>query len=131
MTQDPVKRYRKKRDASVIAVQLDLDTQGFTYNKWGSEQTCKAGDWLVSNAGDTYTVDKDVFDRTYALVSPGVYVKTTEIWARLADSDGSIETKEGVTHFKKGDYVVSNNADGSDGYAVAGDKFHSLYELIE
>ena len=56
----------KRPDQKVHAVRLDLETDGFTYRKWGAEQRCKRGDWLVSNpddAGnsDTYTVDADTF----------------------------------------------------------------------
>ncbi|MCP5004175.1 MAG: hypothetical protein GY941_09585, partial [Planctomycetes bacterium] len=42
-----LRRYRKKATANVIAVRLELDTDGFTYRKWGGEQFCKAGDWIV------------------------------------------------------------------------------------
>ena len=75
------RRYRKKANQFVVAVKLDLDTAGFTYRKWGAEQKCKAGDWLVDNNGDVYTVDAGVFAGTYRSVGPGVYVKTTPIWA--------------------------------------------------
>lgn len=55
-----------KRDTQfVMAVQLDLETAGFTYQKWGATQTCKSGDWLVNNDGDTYTIDRESFARTY------------------------------------------------------------------
>jgi hypothetical protein len=37
----------------VIAVRLDLETDGFSYRKWGDTQRCKAGDFIVSNDGDT------------------------------------------------------------------------------
>ena len=39
-----LRRYIKKADQFVIAVQLNLDTDGFTYDKWGSVQKCKKGD---------------------------------------------------------------------------------------
>jgi hypothetical protein len=120
--------YRKRPDQAVTAVQLDLETDGFRYQKWGAEQHCKRGDWLVDNGGDIYTVDAAVFSRTYRQVSPGRYVKTTRIWARQTDSAGSIETKEGETHYQAGDYLVYNNPDASDGYAVSADKFNALYE---
>ena len=45
----PLRRYQKKSEAMVIAVQVDLDTDGFSYRKWGAIQLCKPGDWLVSN----------------------------------------------------------------------------------
>ena len=63
-------KYVKRDTEFVLAVQLDLETAGFTYEKWGGTQTCKAGDWIVNNAGDTYTVDRDSFARTYRATSP-------------------------------------------------------------
>jgi len=38
------RKYIKKSDSFVTAVQLDLDIEGFKYNKWGGEQTDKKGD---------------------------------------------------------------------------------------
>ena len=71
------RRYLKNPDQFVTAVQLNLDTQGFVFNKWGGEQRCKPGDWLVDNDGDVYTVDAEVFSNTYHRLSPAVFVKTT------------------------------------------------------
>lgn len=84
--------YRKRPDQFVVAVQLNLETPGFIYHKWGAEQHCKTGDWLVDNSGDTYTVDADVFTRTYRAVSEGHYVKSTLVWAEVAQNAGSIRT---------------------------------------
>jgi hypothetical protein len=125
---EPLQRYRRRPEASVIAVQVDLELDAFTYRKWGAEQTCQRGDWLVDNAGDVYTVDGNVFARTYRRLSPGVYLKTTPVWARVAAQDGAIATKEGRSHYKAGDYLVFNNADGTDGYCMPAEKFSSLYE---
>jgi hypothetical protein len=111
----------------VVAVQLDLDTPGFTYEKWGSTQTCKAGDWIVNNAGDTYTVDRDTFARTYRPSGPGRYVKVTPIWAEEAVAGGEVRTKEGITHYDAGDYLVFNEPDGGDPYAVTKDEFERMY----
>ncbi|NLD69473.1 MAG: hypothetical protein GX644_11750 [Limnobacter sp.] len=121
-------RYRKKPDQFVIAVQLNLDTDGFVYRKWGHEQRCKQGDWLVDNDGDCYTVDAQVFARTYRNAGPGRWVKTTPVWATQATEPGSIATKEGATRYERGDYLVSNNEDGSDAYAVSAAKFEAMYE---
>lgn len=122
-------RYRKRLDQFVVAVQLNLVTPGFTYHKWGAEQRCKAGDWLVDNAGDTYTVDADVFARTYRAVGEGRYVKSTPVWAKVAQDAGSVRTKEGKSHYRPGDYLVSNNEDGSDAYCVNRGKFEAMYEI--
>lgn len=125
------RRYRKRADQFVVAVQLKLETEGFVYHKWGGEQRCKPGDWLVDNQGDVYSVDSETFDQTYAQKSPGIYVKTTAIWAERADEPGKVATKEGVSHYRAGDYLVSNNEDGSDAYCISKQKFESIYEPVE
>lgn len=101
------------------------------YRKWGSEQRGKQGDWLVDNNGDVYTVDGEVFENTYRELSPGVYLKTTPIWAEVAEQSGAVDTKEGKSHYKAGDYVVSNNEDGSDAYCISAEEFEAMYELDE
>lgn len=123
-----LRRYKKKAGTPVAAVQVDLDVDSFTYRKWGGTQTCKRGDWLLCNDGDTYTVDREVFERTYRRVSLGVYEKITPVWAEIAEGDGKIETKEGATHYQAGAYLVYNDPDRKDGYAVNPEKFKNLYE---
>jgi len=125
------KRYRRKEGIFVTAVQLDLDFDGFTFRKWGADQRCKPGDWLVNNRGDTYTIDADVFARTYRKLSPGVYRKTTPIWAEVATAPGKVKTLEGESHYEAGDYIVSNNEDGSDAYCMSAEKFLATYEPEE
>src|SRR3974377_2286361 len=127
MTNSKRSRYVRRSGKSVIAGRLALDTGGFAYRKWGGEQRAKADDWVVDNEGDVYTVDADVFKRTYRQTGPGMYVKTTPIWAERASCAGSVQTKEGVTHYNAGDYLVSNSSDGSDEYAMTAEKFESLY----
>ena len=120
-------KYLKKTASRVVAVQLDLETDGLTYQKWGGTQTCKAGDWIVNNDGDVYTVDRETFARTYGVVSPGIYEKVAPVWARLAEQPGQIATKEGVTHYQAGAYLVYNDPDGKDGYAVDAEVFEKMY----
>ncbi len=124
------KKYRKKANQFINAVQIDLVTDGFTYQKWGAIQQAKSGDWLVKNGADTYTIGKNVFGKTYCPVGDGKYVKTTPIWAEVATEDGSVKTKEGESHYKAGDYLVSNNEDGSDSYCISADKFTEMYEVV-
>ena len=129
MTDGDRRRYVRRPDRPVVAVRLALDTEGLVYRKWDGEQRAKAGDWLVDNDGDVYTVDADVFARTYSRIGPGTYIKTTAVWAERAQQAGSVNTKEGVTHYAAGDYLVSNTEDGSDQYAISATKFESLYTL--
>jgi hypothetical protein len=120
-------QYERREATDVVAVRLELDTDGFTYQKWGGEQVCKRGDWLVDNAGDVYTVDAESFARTYTRVSRGLYRKTAPVWAEQAASDGEVKTKEGATHYQRGDWLVFNTADGTDGYAMDDETFRRLY----
>lgn len=122
------RKYLKKATSLVVAVRLDLDTRGFTYEKWGGTQTCKPGDWLVDNNGDVYTIDAEVFARTYRAESPGLYGKVTPVWAEKATRDGYVETLEGVTHYAAGDYIVYNDPDGRDAYAMTAQSFEAMYE---
>lgn len=124
------RRYRKRENQEVVAVPLALDTQGFRYHKWGGEQNCKAGDWIVSNNGDVYTVDAQTFVLSYRPTGPGTYVKMSPVWAEKAATAGAVTTKEGVTHYRQGDYLVCNREDGGDAYAVSAEKFEAMYEPL-
>jgi hypothetical protein len=121
------RRYRKRSTQFVTAVKLDLDTKGLAYRKWGAAQRAKRGDWLVDNDGEVYTVDGRVFARTYRRLRPGVYVKTTPVWAEIAKEAGSVKTKEGRSHYRRGDYLVFNEARGGDGYCMSARKFKAMY----
>ena len=121
------KKYRKRARSTVIAVQLDLDTEGFTYEKWGGSQRCRAGDWLVKNGDDTYTVAAETFASTYHEESPGVFEKRSGVWAARAEEDGTVRTQEGTTAYKAGDYVVFNDGDENDRWAVGAAKFEEMY----
>ena len=124
-------RFRRRAKTQVVAIQLSLDMAPLIYQKWGDQQTAKSGDWLVSNAGDIYTVDEQSFAQTYRRVSEGVFEKTADVWACEAVQAGSVLTNEGRTHYQVGDYLVANDPDGADIYAISADKFHQLYVLAE
>ena len=125
------RRYRKRPGLPVIAIQLNLDTDGLVFRKWGAEQRCRAGDWLVDNEGDVYAISADSFAKTYTRQSRGLYEKTEIVWAEQADAAGYIATQEGRTHYSAGDYLVSNLEDGSDAYAIAQEKFEGMYVAVD
>jgi hypothetical protein len=126
-------KYMKRATQVVHAVKLDLDCDGFTYRKWGGEQRCKPGDWLVCHPheAETYTVDAVTFARTYRHLRDGAYVKTAPVWAERAAAAGRIETKEGTTGYAAGDYLVFNEEAGGDPYAVASTTFERMYEKVD
>jgi len=123
-----LRRYRKRPDQAVTAIKLALDTEGLRYRKWGGDQHGQPGDWLVDNAGDIYTVAADVFARTYRQISPGRFIKSTPVWARRTEHAGTLKTREGESHFAAGDYLVFNQPDETDGYCMAAERFHAMYE---
>jgi predicted acylesterase/phospholipase RssA len=128
--------YRRRDQTAVTAIQLDLESAPdakvgsklFTYHKWDARQICKRGDWLVRNGDDVYTVDRDTFAKTYTEVGPGQFRKTALVWAERAEEGGEIVTKEGSTRYRAGDYLVYNQPERKDGYAVTAKKFAQLYE---
>ena len=121
-------KYVKRPTQTVVAVQLALETKGFIYRKWGAVQRCKPGDWIVDNDGDVYTVDRSTFKRTYRKVRTGSYRKTTPVWAEVAAVAGSVKTKEGMTHYRRGYYLVFNEKHGGDAYAVSAKDFKAMYK---
>ena len=125
----PRQRYRKKANQFVTAVRLKLDTDGLVYRKWGGRQHGKRGDWLVDNNGEVYTVDARSFARKYRRLRPGVYMKVAPVWAEVATSDGSVRTREGRSKYRKGDYLVFNSRNGTDGYCIRADRFRAMYRL--
>jgi hypothetical protein len=127
---DGLLKYQKKATHYVIAVKLDLARLGFSFFKWGATQRAKPGDWLVDNDGDIYTVDGRSFARTYRRLGPGRYLKTSPVWACVADAPGRVSTKEGTTRYVKGDYLVSNLRSGADRYAVRRRKFLAMYRRV-
>jgi hypothetical protein len=130
------RRYTPRPDRPVAAVRLDFEANGFAfrYRKWGGGQRAKPGDWIVNNDDDVYTIDASVFAGSYRPVperGPGVYVKTSAIFAERAQAPGVIKTREGSTQYQAGDYLVSSADDPSDRYAISAEKFERLYVLAE
>lgn len=122
-----LKQYLQKGENFVFALPLDLPEAEIRYKKWGGNQAAKEGDWLVKNGDETYTVDRESFDQTYQKIDNLTYRKNAPVWAEVAQTDGKITTKEGFTHYRAGDYLVYNNADRTDGYALTKQDFDDAY----
>lgn len=123
-------KYRKKE--TVIAIQLNLELKDgiFEYEAWGGPQTARRGDWLINRNGEeVYTCEADVFAETYEKVSPGVYRKTAAVEADECLADCKIDTLEGQSDCKAGDFVVTNP--GGDRYPVERGIFLDIYEPME
>lgn len=123
------KKYKRKSPRPVVAIRINLDTPGLLYQKWGGEQLGKQGDWLVQNGKEVYTIDSESFSKTYKRVSQGLYIKKAPVWAYRAARAGKIQTKEGYSQYKKGDWIVANDSHFVDQYPLSDRKFRSLYEV--
>ena len=123
-----MRKYRKKSGQFVVAVQLRLDTAGFTYQKWGGTQQCKAGDWVVDNDGEVYTIGAEQFEKTYTRTGDGTFAKNAPVWADRAITDGFLETAAGDQSYSSGDYLVSNSEDRTNVYSIEQNVFEKLYE---
>lgn len=121
-----MRRYRKS--VAIIAIQLNLETDGLDYKKWGGPQHAKAQDWIVSSNGEVYTIDAESFANTYEPVGQGQYKKTAPTWARPTSADGEIATKEGISKYKAGDWLASNDVDGNDMYTISSETFKKTME---
>jgi len=115
----------------VEAIKLDLDFDGFTFQKWGHSQKCKRNDWLIFSEGDTYTVDHEYFLQHFKTQSPGRWKKVGKICAEEAEENGFVQTLEGKTNYKKGDFIVSNYGKGGDQYAIPRIVFHNKYGAVD
>lgn len=135
-----LKPYRRRDNTPVTGIPLDLiakpDNQTgdplFTYHRWDNPQTAKTGDWLIKNADEIYTVDRETFENTYCPTdTDGQYIKTSKVWAKRATEPSTIQTREGSTRYDAGDWLVYNDPRGQDGYAISADRFLELYESEE
>lgn len=126
-----LKRYRRREKTTVTAVQIDLETEGFNYRKWGGVQIARAGDWLVNNNGNVYTIDREAFEQTYTATGPGVYEKIGPVWAREAQADGQVKSTSGFSGYSAGDMIVFRDTDELDGWAMNAEEFNRLYEPDE
>lgn len=122
------------------AVRIPVDSEGIHYTKWGGQQFGKPGDFLVHNltVDEVYTVDYVSFTQSFEASefvpgagAAGIYRKKTFAYAVQATEPGIVETKEGATNYFAGDYIVANNPDGSDAWAMSAEKFVKLYEAVQ
>lgn len=95
----------KPKYVEITAIQLRMP---ITYELWGGTQTGKVGDWLVEKGNDTYTIDGTEFATSYQkhLTKHATYFKAEHIEAYEVRCDGYIETLEGRSKFKAGDYLA-------------------------
>jgi hypothetical protein len=95
----------------------------------GGRSSLQKNDWLASKHG---SIGNAAFEPTYQLMRLGQYQKICDIYAKLADQHGCIDTLEGTTHCLKRDYLVYENPEQTVGaYAVSAERFKDMYELVD
>lgn len=115
--------------AKPVPVQaIRLADISITYEKWGGLQHADIGDWLLSKEGEVYTCAAAVFADTYQPLPerPGWFVKVAYVEAEEATEGGAVETLEGLSTYRAGDFLVVNP--GGDRYCVEREKFLRLYD---
>ena len=120
-------KYYPKAHNTVKAMPINLPNVEVNYEKWGGAQQANQGDWLVNRGDEFYTVEQSSFNDTYRCIEGNTYLKIAPVWAEIAKENGKIKTKEGESHFSAGDYLVYNDQNKKDGYAIKNTLFNDLY----
>lgn len=94
------------RQGSVHATQLDAPRTWQTDR--GDELTGVAGDWLLSDGTNQWTVADAVFRATYRRRADGRYEKHATILAVRAGAEIAIPTLEGTATAHDGDWIARN-----------------------
>lgn len=92
----------------------------------GSELSAAAGDWLVTDGAEEWTVVPDVFARSYRRLPDGRFAKDAPVAAVRLERATEVSTLEGVARAEPGDWLLS----GVDGevWTVTDAYFRSHYE---
>jgi hypothetical protein len=100
-------RGRSYRSVSVVTAQrLPDDYEWTTPN--GDALSAVAGDWLLSDGADQWSVADDVFAKSYRPIGDGRYEKTATVIAVRLDEPFAVQTLEGVATGAAGDWLVRN-----------------------
>ena len=85
-----------------------------------------AGDWLVTDGTEEWTVAPGVFARSYRPLPDGRFVKVAPVRAARLDRTAEVPTLEGVARAEAGDWVLC----GVDGelWTVTDTFFRAHYE---
>lgn len=112
-----------RRVGTVLSYQLDTDHEWTTSG--GDVLVGRAGDWLVSNDSDMWTVAADVFERTYEQLPNGRWRKTALITAVRATERTTIQTLEGPAVAEVGDWIATNPT--GESWPIKADTFARHY----
>ncbi|MBX9948942.1 MAG: PGDYG domain-containing protein [Candidatus Obscuribacterales bacterium] len=119
-----------KKAGQVKAEQLTQDLTWKSTN--GDTLTGNAGDWkLTGPDGSTWTVKPDIFAKTYGEVTPGsgIYEKTALARAMKLKVDYSVQSLEGASSGKAGDYLIMGP--NNEFYIVNAAKFEGMYTQVQ
>lgn len=91
----------------------------------GSALSARAGDWLITDGVQEWTVEADIFARTYRRLPDGRFAKDAPVDAVRTDRPLDVPTLEGVARAEAGDWVLR----GVDGelWPVSDAYFRSTY----
>jgi hypothetical protein len=90
---------------------------------WGETLTAQAGDYLVSEfdkPDDAWSVEAEIFERTYTVLRPGVCIKSaltylvpmTDLTGGDPDQEVTVNTLEGPQTVRAADFYLSKAKSG-------------------
>ena len=122
---------RRRPDQYVIAVQLDLDTAGFTFRKWGAEQRVQARRLARRQRRRRLHRRRGQSSRApTASCAAAPTSRRRRCGPRRARRPAASPRRRAARTTGRR-LLVSNDEDGSDAYAVDAAKFEAMYEPDE
>lgn len=91
----------------------------------GDAMRARAGDWLVEQGSEEWTVAAAVFEERYEEVRPGVFRSRQAIRAVRVEEPLEIETLEGWVHAASGDLLALGPA--GDVWPIPAERFAATY----
>ena len=92
----------------------------------GDQLRARAGDWWVCDGADRWSVDGEIFARTYVRIGGDRYRKVAAVTAAVISEPLTVPTLEGVVSGSPGDYLVGNP--GGDVWVIPAAVFTARYE---
>jgi sulfatase maturation enzyme AslB (radical SAM superfamily) len=91
---------------------------------------------VVWHAGEPMVLPPDWYKVAMSLMAgllsaQCVLTHSIQTNGKVAQAAGTLATKEWMTAYTAGDYLVSNNENGFHSYAIGADQFHARYVLDE
>lgn len=115
---------------SIVTVQArQLDAPQEWTSRSGSLLRGQAGDWVLLDDSDEWTITDSAFVATYRQRADGSWEKPSTVRAIRIDGPVDVETPEGISHGGQGDWLVTGR--GAGAWPITARAFARRYVPIE